>query len=731
MNSTWIALAQGYEGVIGFAIFFLAPGFLLASAVDFNAFSKRSRAEKLLWSICLSLPLTIQICVTGGRLFSFRVIVALLLFLAVAALALLRVRNKGARVKVKSSRATYTVILLASLLGLYLVFAVTDVQIGPHLYVSTVLYDWSVRVPMVNAAMHSGVPPVNGLSALSGQPAPLRYFYFWYVVCADAARLLHVPGRAALAASCVWAAWALLSVFLLSLKYLLQVRRGLRLCCVLAFPTLAVMGLDLLPTLALLFVKKLHPYAEIEWWHQDRTPSFLSSAMYAPHHVAAFACLLTGLLAISRTLQERSLGQERNTMRQVAFASIFAGICFASAAGCSILPTVIATIVCTVWGVDLIRQKQVRTVAALCGSAVIALILAYGFLHELQVTGGAVSNSFVSLRWRNYDFVRGYQQKYRLISHSLIVNQSVAQLGVLAINFFDLGFFLLVFIDRVRRDRARKLTGSERAMWAFFLGTAIPYFFLSSASIASPNDLGVDAGLLLRLLLQMWAVPLAYETWQGRRQGESAGTTPRRHRLGFALAVGCLVIGLAGEAFQVVWERIYFPLVGSQMLAKQIDILTTDHLAERLFNIRQGYRALDRSADPAPATAAVQYNPISPMQPAMTFYSTHQIGAFDPGCGTGYGGDYAACLVVMPRLLALYGNTQGGIDRAQAGNVRQDGAAAVATAEDAVAMCRELHLAALMAESLDSVWYKPDSWVWTMKPVVANETIRVFRCPAS
>ena len=29
------------------------------------------------------------------------------------------------------------------------------------------------------------------------------------------------------------------------------------------------------------------------------------------------------------------------------------------------------------------------------------------------------------------------------------------------------------------------------------------------------------------------------------------------------------------------------------------------------------------------------------------------------------------------------------------------------------------------------MWAKADSWVWTMKPLVANETVRVFRCPAS
>ena len=724
MNSTWLALAQGYAGVGGFAVFFLAPGFLLANALNLNGFRRRSRSEKLLWSLCLSLPVTTQICVLGGRFLAPPTLLTLLVTLAVAA-SLLLFRGKS---PISIDKTTRIVLALTALLGLYLVFAVSDLQIGHHLYVSTVLYDWSVRVPMVEAAMRSGVPPVNGLSALNGHPAPLRYFYFWYVVCADLAHLLHLPARAALAASCVWAAWALLAAFFLALKYLLGIERNLRRSCLLAFPVLAIMGLDLLPTLALLFSRKLHPYAEIEWWHQDRTPSFLSSAIYAPHHLAAFACLLTGLLLLAQTLANPTQPANNHPTKPLIAASILAGICFASAAGSSILPTIIVTIACTVWGLDLIRQKQTRTLAALAGSAVVALALARGFLHELQDTSGAVSTSFITLRWRNDDFIRGYQAKYHLLGHPILVTEAIAQAGVLAINLFDLGFFLFVLLHRFRQDRSRKLTPPERAMWAFALGTAIPYFFLSSASIASPNDLGVDSGFLLRLLLQLWAVPLLYQVWQDRR----LTTPPPPRGWAFSLAVAALVIGLAGEVFQVVWERTYFPLVASRTFARQLDILTTNHLSERLFNIREAYRAADRTfGAPSPA-ASIQYNPISPLQPALTFYSTHQIAAFDPGCGTGYGGDYAACLAVMPRLLALYGNTGAGILRARAGNDRQDGAATSGdTADDGRAMCRQLHLSFLIAESLDPVWARPQSWVWTMIPVAANDTVRILRCPTS
>ena len=725
MISTLIGLAEAYFGVFGFAMFFLPVGFLAAQQLNVGSFRTRPRTERFLWSLCLSTPLAIELCVTLGRVLPVQ---AVLVSLGVMALAAAWIMLRGlARHERRSSRPTWAVLVGVAALGLYLVLATTDIQAGHRLYVSAVLYDWSVRVPMVAAAMRSGVPPVNGLGALGGHPAALRYFYFWYVVCADLARLTRIPARASLAASCVWAGWALLAVFFLMLRYMVGIKTKLREHSIIAFVVLAVMGLDVVPTLPLLILRPLHPYAEIEWWHQDRTPSFLSSCLYAPHHLAAFACLLTGLLLVRLTMEE---GEAKISPW---VAGVLAGVCFAAAAGTSLLPTLVVAIVCLVWAIDLIVQRQFRAVGALSVSAFTALLLARSFLRELATTDSAGSGAFASVRFRNWDFVRMYQVKYHLVTHSALVDASLAVAGVVAIHLLDLGFYLFVLIHQARKDSRRTLTVGQRAMWAFFVGTLIPYLFLSSASIASPNDLGVDAGLLLRLLLQMWAVVWVYELWTAWKAGRKPWREGSRIRLAaFALAGCCFVLGLAGEGLQVLWERLYFPLVGSQIVHKQLDVLTTDRLSERLYNIREAYEHLDRAPNAAPSSAAIQYNPISPMQPALTFYATHQIAAFDLGCGTGYGGSLTACRAIMPGLLRLYGNTEAGVARGKASNDRQDGAASsVATKNDAEAACRELHLWALAAESTDSIWSKPGSWVWTMRPLVANATVRIFRCPTA
>ena len=724
MTSTWVSLAQGVTGVLAFALLFVPGGYVLADILRVAGFRTLSVEEKTLWSVCLSVPLTLTICSGVGRILPAGAVLLLLVLLAFCA-AILGCWPQREWIDAGDLTSPSRVaLLLVLIVGIYIPLALTDIGFGQHLYVSAVLYDWSVRVPMVAAAMRSGVPPVNGLGSIGGHPAALRYFYYWYVVCADLARLARIPARASLTASCVWSAWALLAAFFLMLKYMVGITRNLREHCVAAFAVLAVMGLDLIPTLPLLLVRKLHPYAEIEWWHQDRTPSVLSACLYAPHHLAAFACLLTGLLLVRLTMEESEV------RLSPWIAGLLAGLCFAAAAGTSILPTFVVAIACVVWAVDLAWQKQFQAVGVLAGSAVVALLLARSFLHELATTDSAGSGAFASVRFRNWDFVRMYQGKYHVVTHHAWLDLGIAVAGVVAIHLLDLGFYLFVLIHQVRRDRSRRLTVGERAIWALFAGTAIPYLFLSSASIASPNDLGVDAGLLLRLLMQVWAVAWVYGLWTAWRRGEKPFAGSRMRSAGLALAGCCFVLGLAGEALQVVWERLYLPLVGSQTLAKQLDVLTTDRLSERLYNIREAYRLLDRTPNAEAASAAIQYNPIGPMQPALTFYATHQIAAFDIGCGTGYGGSLAACRAVMPGLLRLYGNTEAGSARGKAANDRQDGAAdQIAGKAEAEAACRELHVWALVAESTDSIWGRPGSWVWTMEPVVANSTVRIFRCP--
>ena len=75
--------------------------------------------------------------------------------------------------------------------------SLADLQIGHRLYVSYVAFDHSVRVPFVEAAARNGVPPLNPFYGLGKAPV-LRYFYYWYVVCALPMQLFGLSARGVL-----------------------------------------------------------------------------------------------------------------------------------------------------------------------------------------------------------------------------------------------------------------------------------------------------------------------------------------------------------------------------------------------------------------------------------------------------------------------------------------------------------------------------------------------------
>jgi hypothetical protein len=727
-NSTPIAMLQGLIGIAAMAAIFLAPGYLWATLTNLANFRDRSRAEKLLWSVAISVPLAIALCALLGRILNSTAILALFLLLDAAALIPL-IRNRTTP-RTQTPITTRWMIALMALFGLYCILAVTDIQLGPRLYVSTVIADWSVRVAMVNAAIRSGVPPINGLSTLglNGHAPHLRYYYFWYIVVADVARALHLRAHAALAASCVWAGWGLIAAFFLALKYLAGIRTHLRAKCFLGLLAGATLGLDILPTALLWLSPTLHPYAEMEWWHQDRTPSFLGSVLYAPHHMAAFCCLLTGFLVLLLASQTDTRPRWRTHLP----AAIFAGIAFAAAAGTSLFPTFCFVFVLSLWAIDLIRRRDFPTIAALALAGVLALALAHGYLQELSTNSSAASG-FANLAWRNDAFVAMELARRHLLQlHSHILAVLARQPLVLLMDFFDLGLYLLILIHRLRRDLLRlgRLTANQSALWCLVLGAAIPCFFLTSTATSGPNDLGVDAGFLLRLGLQLWAVPYLWDLWQQHKQHQPQ-PAPRRATAIFATTL--LILGLTAQLYQSISERLYYPVIGSNLIHKQMDNFTKDHLARRFYNIRQALLTYDTLVPPsAPDTNALQFNPIGTMLPAETIYNDHQLAAWDTGCGTSYGGDYAACAPIYAALLHLFGNTQAGFLAGRASNDRQDAADPnVATTADFLAVCARLHPVAIMVESTDSIWSKPTSWVWTQTPMVANQTVRILPCPTT
>ncbi len=718
--------------------FFLLPIGLLAEQVTHRLeTAHRTAEERLLWAVALGVPLGVLGCVLAGRLFPSRGVVLGFSVCAAAALLVGWTEHwpaflNGRRIP----RTTVAMLALMALFALYCLLETLDITLGQRVYVSTLLPDWSVRVAMVKAAMRSGVPPLNGLSTVSaaglGRAPALRYYYFWYVAVAQAARSLGLRAQPALAASCIWAGWGLIASAFLALKYMLGERAALRSKCFALLGVGAVLGLDILPTAWLWLSAHHHPYLEMEWWRQDRTPSFLGAVLASPHHIGAFCALVIGFLVLLRRAQMRwnagATGARHPSWLPDLWAALLAGGLFASAAGMSLFPTFCFVFVLAFWAVDLARRRDGRTVLLLASSGLIALGLAHGYLRELTA-GSSAASGFVNLAWRNDAFVADQLGAHAVARFAPWLRGLVRQPMVLVLHFFELGFYSLVLVVALRQGWRTKgrLDVGRCAWYALLLGAGVPMLFLTSRATSGPNDLGFDAGFLVRFALQLWAAGCIWDRWQERRR--VPGKSWRAIETAAVVLAG---LGLLAQGYQVLSIRLYFPVVGSGRAHKQMDVLTEDHLAERLGNVRTALTLFDREVPAsAPDTEAVQFNPVGVMLPAEVYFSDHQIASWDTGCGTSYGGDYRACAPVFSSLLFLYGNTLAGVVRGRAQNDRQDGAAGrVATADDLAAVCRQLRLRAVVAESTDSIWAKPHSWVWTAPVMVALPTVRVVSCPA-
>ena len=140
--------------------------------------------------------------------------------------------------------------------------------------------------------------PTRQFALLLQHPAPMRNYYFWYVLCAAVVKIFHLPARAVLTASCVWAGFALAAIIGLFLKHFLAAGARLRRQFLITVGLLCVTGIDICVNVFELFLLH-HPLPlDLEWWSHDEIYSWYGSVIWVPHHVTALVvCMFALLLA--------------------------------------------------------------------------------------------------------------------------------------------------------------------------------------------------------------------------------------------------------------------------------------------------------------------------------------------------------------------------------------------------------------------------------------------------
>jgi len=697
-------LVQTTLATFALALFLLPPGYLLGLAS--NAFGMRSAsaAEKTAFSAAFSIAVTPILAVLLTRLFSYRVTIGIFLLLALISLAIIARQLTPCRPLLSRVRRSTWILLCMTLAWFVVVqLSLADLQIGHRLYVNYIAFDYSVRIPLVEAAARYGVPPRNPFYGL-GEPPVLRYFYYWYVVCALPVRLFGLGAKGCLNASVFWSGVGLASTIPLFLKYVLGVKKSLRSTSVIGIGLLSITGLDLLPCAATSYY--FHGFAaDMEWWNPNQVTSWIGSLLWVPHHVASLTACMAGLLIIS-TIDEASSADQR------VWAAVISGLAFASAAGLSVYVTFSFALAAIFLALRTLSHREIKTFATWIASGALSLVLSWPFLIDLlskRIDPGLSSDGgehFVVLAIRDFPLVQTWLEEFGL-HHWLLLN--LAQLPVLIIVYvLEFGFFAVVLELCWRRDVQNRssLSRQRRMMWTVFIVCLLAMSYLRSSTNGG-NDLGFRGILVAQFVLLIWAAPVVHELFSPGGGTALAKVGGRRIRFWLAFT---LVLGLAGSAYQVVALRIYAPLADAGVLGPRISLFLGPRglkFGERTYWMREGLTQLNRVT---PSTAFIQYNPVRDEVTMIHLFSARQAVVGDAFCATDFGGDRDACRKVFPTFASVF-NSPSAARKLNLDN-----------------FCDEFHINVLVATDIDPVWQDPGSWVWLRPNLVANPSLRAVSC---
>ena len=730
MKFTVLDLWTGLLAAVAFGIFILPTPYLFARATNLVAFRTRSGSEKLLWVLALALPFCIFGTSVLGRFISPRLLDLYYALAAIAAAMLLVPTLWATRRSFSGTLKALTPVLAAILAFLCYVLVITcSIQMHGHLYESANYTDWSVRVPMVSGAIRDGMPPSNPFFTVGGQPQPMHYYYYWYVLCALVGRTLQLPARACIAGSTFWSGLALMAVVFLALRHLLgfapRSKRAylwpLLLCCVL--------GVDIIAALIGYSLRPPAIFPDIEWWLDDRIPSFLGAVIFAPHHIAGVVCCITAFLmfAVHLGFPSESESPQGRVWLQRGAVALAAAVCFAACAGTSSFVALCFTFVGVFYALDLIRKRRWADLAIVGVAGALAVAFSVPYLRELTAaTPGAPSGHHHVLEFE----LRNRREKEhfagRLVFDSPTVLRDILYAFIApALVPVQFGFLIVPLSMRIvtdiRRLRARQtFTPGERMLWCIFLGAALPGFFLSSAP-AGVNDLGRHAGLILRFVLVCWSVPLLwpyFERFWRREQISQAHPSFAR----FAVVLFC--IGLVSQCWQIIVNRgLMLFLAHHPKVMPGAPVAQEDDVGARFFQLREGLHQVESRL---PAGAVVQSNPTDPFQTQVMLYSSHPFAAGDISCEASFGGDPRLCKPIVAQLHNLYYTSARIPYWAHVPYwkyPRPD--PAQAAVHDFLQACNDQNLAAIVVQNADIVWTVQDSWVWQLKPLYANTLVRI------
>lgn len=715
-NITVQEIAAALLAVMAFVPVAVCPGYLAAWCSNLLGFRERSLVERLFWSIPLSFSLSGIFAVLIAKVSSLAVaeylaLITVPLCLITLVWEWLQKRRSGNRLIIGFRPLGATAILLTLIWILVVIATLVDVQNNANLYSSLFTLDHSARIDWTQSVLRTGVPPDNPLYFFH-HPAPLRNYYFWYVICAVVARLSGLPARAVMTASCAWAGFALVAITGLYLKHFLHAGARLRKQFITAVLLLSVTGLDICANFVQIVLLHSSLTMDLEWWSLEAIYSWYGSLFWVPHHVGGLVCCLFAFLLAWNVEQ----GSTATACVNVAFI----GAALASSFGYSIFVPFGFFLVMLAWGVwQLLFKKAARHVVYMAAGGALAALLLIPFLLELIHNpantgggsgGGGAAVSIFTLAVRGTippDAMLQIEPLRHLAALHPASAQNIARLILLLPGYaIELGFFgivLLVYLIPSWRNR-NPLSPEHRTLLFIALAT-LPVISFVRSTVLSGNDFGWRAPMILQFPLLL----LGSEIIQDWRVNSSPALKPARsrHRTIEAVLRLTIFIGVISTVSQALMLRFAFPMLEVGYRGKSSPLAGS--LSHNAYISYLGYNRLDHLI---PANSVVQFAPLeaTSIRTSIEVENVdHQVAIVvdSPGCGAGAGGDPSGCPAMLADIPPLF---RGG------------------TAEQARYTCRAHGIQYLVTNVYDPVWKDPNSWVWSLKPVVADPEFRALDC---
>jgi hypothetical protein len=691
-------LAGCLMAVALFPLFLACPGYAIAWLLDLFEFRQRTLAFR----IALSIPLSVAMCpiVTylAGRFGSWNAIgvfyaASAVYFLVVFARQLRKeIQATGVRTALSVPKELRIFVVISAVWLAAALFSLIDIQIGDRLYYPVNSYDNSVHTEFVHSISATGIPPQNPFY-LAGHRAPLRYHYFWLMMCSlvERAGMGAITSRQALIGSIFWCGMGLMALVSLYLRlFAVGDPARYRRRALTGILLLGITGLDILPTLFLvtLYAKGLVNFVlpSVELWN-EQVAWFIFSVFGSTHAVASMLACFMGFLLLWKA-------PAASGWRGILKYSLPASVALASSIGASIYVAFVFAVFLTLWTGVTVWKKWYRETAALAPAGIGCAVLISPYLWDMLQGSGSGGGAPLKFTVRAFAFAHlmpgwsGMTPGWRLI----LANGPMVPLNYL----LELGLFFLVGLIQLRRyrGRSRALSRQELAT-AMMAGVSILICTFLRSSVIENNDLGWRGFLIAEFVLLLWGVDVLLA-------GKPLANWGRLLRI-------FVILGAAGSIYDLAINRFY-PVLADNGAVPPIPWMSRDRqFGKRTYASRSAYRWAQTASG---ITSSIQYNPNVVVQetPAM-LYSDRSFIASDLKCNAAFGGDPALCAAVVSRLVDFYA-TKGKPDAQRLQNI-----------------CQNVPADLLIARDTDAVWTDRSSWVWTERPVFANPYVRLFGCP--